>query len=138
MLKNRTVSLLCTLVLGLLIFEGLPALGFEWMGGHTGIWRLLLIVYPIIILPLVCVMVQIADRSKRTCRFGITICAAFLIPESLLIIYREFSEYAPVKLWSIWDAVTILILFAGLAFLGGIIAPSMVRKLENLIKGDVE
>jgi hypothetical protein len=131
MLRKGT-AVFIALLTGMVIFDLAPLVGLRWMDGHMGIWHLIWIVFPLIICPLVFGLVALSTNDKKpSLMYGSLLAMAALMPESVLLLFREFREFAEAKLWSNWDAAILLITFLALSCISGTIAPLIIRLLRR-------
>ena len=130
---RQTACIVAGLLAGLVVFEGLPALGWEFMEGHMGMWHVIWFVYPLVIVPIIVALVALAHQNPVPFKFSVMVAMSVLVPESLIIVYQEYHEFAawgPPK--SPWDAVIGIGTFTVLAFVAGIIAPFALRIIARV------
>jgi len=98
--------------------------------------NLIVFIYPTIIIPSVCCLVFFAASTTRTRSFGILVAMAVLIPESLIIIYRDAVESIPLGFFDFWDAMGTVGIFAALACVAGAVAPSILRRFTRASRNE--
>jgi hypothetical protein len=124
------------LLVGLAIFEGLPAAGFRWMEGHVGMLNLIRFVYPLVVIPAVCLITIIfAGHERPSRKLAVVVSMAMLMPQAAFLTYQDIREYPPLPENASTEHMKTVLFFVFLFFIlaciAGLVTPPVLRVLTG-------
>ena len=134
--SRQAAAGLLGLLVGLVIFEGIPTAGFKWMEGHVGMLNFIRFVYPLVVVPAVCVLTFLfAGHERPSRKLALVVSMAMLMPQAALVSYQDIKQYPPFPSSAGTEHIkTILffvVLFFVLASIAGVVAPPVLRLLSR-------